>query len=1152
MKFEIIHDTIAKQVFEKASTEARTRRKVEKFIRERYEAHQTRGAKLTRDDLDYIQPYLNQVNISKEESDFIEKARKALIDARNRIRAIVAGVIIFLLGSTTFSFVQWRNAIEQKEYADGQTIKAKEAQVADSLKAIELGIALEEAEAAKDTAEVARIKAEQEKLRADRETRKAVNQKTLAETNARQTESLAISTIAKNQDIGKLETSLRVLEAAFLKTYPNPPPAEVQQTLGEKFYAQNHSKDQVGHRFASYFPHKSEVKDYQLSPDQASLLSFADDSTLYLWSIKGSLIAELDKHENDITSATFSPDGKQILSSSFDGSAKLWDLKGKEMAHMMMINDGEQLRNRRHRAWFSPDGKHIFTQVSDTLKLWDKTGNKICDIEGSIGPSSDKHFLSYSKGITLLYDYQGNKRPLMEYEGLSYLNFTPDQQNILGISGKLKTTLWNLEGDTLFHTSPLDSVELGSADDMFMNLRPSVKMYPKAKRIILFGGADIFGDRKSAYLLDFEGRFIKSFTAYEAMIPNSSTSVFSLDVDSLGLHAISYDKTGKLIQKKLISDSFSPKAFQTRLYLSDSTNRFWVNKSGDNRAFYEYQITDNGSWDTSLTYKDQITSQSNFQKSVALYNLTSSKGNKYWAIDPRSKNFSSSESENPITYQLVNHIGERLFSIQGYQLQFSKNNKYVFIKSGKNIKKIELEGSLVKKIKTGYKNVSYTLSPDKSKIIAYQGISNRGSIRSVPKAPLKVYSMEAELLEEYPAAVAIRDLQYSEDFSYFMTNQNRNLRSRRNSNNPGGIKGVLGVFNSKFEKVNSLDYGLNGLRNRRFLPNSNSILLNGYQQTSALIWNFISGQVDTLAHEERIEKPIISNDGKHIITYDITGGLFKLWDQRGKLQFQQKLPTHKIASIEFAPDSKSFMARSYDKIARRYSLNGKLIQKFGPYPDFLRAASFSPNGKYILINYLNRAILRNINGTIVSEIALAKQEIYEAGFSPSGKYIWTRNEKNEIQIWNTSGKLQGQIQGQKPHFSPLENLILTQTNETEEILWEISGKQIATFSGQHKFESFAPDGRSYVSRQSFNARTSKEFYPIRIWDQSGKLLASLPGTELHSVLTYSPDSKFLWTLNFDRNELTRWPLPQTIFEYIHTEAKFPQLTASEKEQYRLN
>ena len=96
MKYEIIHDTIARQIYEKASNEARTRRKVERFIRERHEAHLTRGAKLTRDDIDYVTPYLSQVNITPEQEAYIEKGRKALQAAKRKIQLLVSVLLVML------------------------------------------------------------------------------------------------------------------------------------------------------------------------------------------------------------------------------------------------------------------------------------------------------------------------------------------------------------------------------------------------------------------------------------------------------------------------------------------------------------------------------------------------------------------------------------------------------------------------------------------------------------------------------------------------------------------------------------------------------------------------------------------------------------------------------------------------------------------------------------------------------------------------------------------------------------------------------------------------------------------------------------------------------------------------------------------------
>lgn len=1144
MKFEIIHDTIAKQVFEKASIEARTRRKVEKFIRERFEAHQLRGAKLTQDDLDYIQPYLTQVNISEEESAFLEKNRKSLADARTRIRVIVAGVIIFLLGSTAFSLVQWKDAIEQKEfantqkeYADEQTLKAIAAQKADSLKAIDLGIALEEAELAKDTAEIARIKAEQEKLRADQAAREALDQKTLAEINAQQTEALAISTIARNIDQSELETSLRVLEAAYLKTFPHAPPPEVQQALTEKFFSQVHKKDQIGFRIAEYFTHKSVVKNYSLSPDQKYLASYADDSTFYLWSANGNLIANPTEHENDITSLYFSPDGSQVLSSSFDGSAKLWNLKGEQTAHMMMVNDGEQLRNRRHRAWFSPNGQHIFTLVSDSLKLWNNKGEKICDLKGKIGARTRNHFLAYTDSKILLYDYQGKSRELLDNKDIRFFAFSPDGNQLLGVNQYMKTTLWNLAGDTLFHNSPLDSITLGASDMRPFHHNASVKFYPKHNRILLFGSMDAAGHSKQTYVLDYAGKVIQHFFSYHTEIMDKLGSILSVNDDSSGLHVFYYNKHGELLKKSTLPTDFVDASSWKFVYLANDRKSLWVNVAGENHGIFKFKSKADSSWIENWSYIVNTERNINVR-----YSAKSSVGNQYLAVQPAQINGGSLG-----TRTILNHLGEQVFNLQGSLLQFSKNNKFVFVAEGKQLKKIDLEGTLIKKVRSEYKNVSYKLSPNRNTILSYPRIiGNTISAKNNP--PARIYNMNGRKLKEFAFPFSREAPLYSDDLKYIMS-----LQLGRSLNRGSVIKGpsaLLKVFNANGEKVNSLQFGSNGLKNQRFLPNSTSILLSSFRQKSALLWDFNSGKLDSLTHLASINEPVFSPDGKHIITYERVGGLFKLWNQKGELTFEKNLNTKKIASIEFAPDSKSFMVRSYDKIARRYSIRGKVIQKFGPFPDFLRTATFSPKGEYILINYLNKVSLRKNDGSILSQIVLSDHEIYEADFSPSGNYFWTRNDSNEVQIWNMASQLQVQIAGESPVFSPNEEMILTQNEKKEQILWNIKGEQLAIFNGEYLFKDFAPDGKSYLT--SYSPSRNPKSLPIQIWDTDGKLLASLPGTEFHRAIGYSQDSKFVWTSYSPGDEVYRWPVPQTIFEFLQNDSRFPQLEVTEKEKYGID
>ena len=78
IRFELSHDTIARQVFDKASAEAQTRRKIEKYIRDRLAMYRERGTLLTRDDLDYIHPYLAAIQGDEEERAFIARSEQAV------------------------------------------------------------------------------------------------------------------------------------------------------------------------------------------------------------------------------------------------------------------------------------------------------------------------------------------------------------------------------------------------------------------------------------------------------------------------------------------------------------------------------------------------------------------------------------------------------------------------------------------------------------------------------------------------------------------------------------------------------------------------------------------------------------------------------------------------------------------------------------------------------------------------------------------------------------------------------------------------------------------------------------------------------------------------------------------------------------------
>ena len=97
MKFEISHDTLAKQIFEKSSAEAKNRRKVKALVERGLERFHDRKILLTQDDLDEIKFFQTAINFSDDEESLIRKSRKAISRRKRRNFIITTGVILTLL-----------------------------------------------------------------------------------------------------------------------------------------------------------------------------------------------------------------------------------------------------------------------------------------------------------------------------------------------------------------------------------------------------------------------------------------------------------------------------------------------------------------------------------------------------------------------------------------------------------------------------------------------------------------------------------------------------------------------------------------------------------------------------------------------------------------------------------------------------------------------------------------------------------------------------------------------------------------------------------------------------------------------------------------------------------------------------------------------
>ena len=104
---------------------------------------------------------------------------------------------------------------------------------------------------------------------------------------------------------------------------------------------------------------------------------------------------------------SFSSDGKKIVTGN-GTTSRLYDLTGKKIAEFQGTNPS-----------FSPDGKQVLTWDSTTILLYDLTGKKIAEFQGlnpHFSPDGKQVITtSLDEDLTRLYELEGNL--LAEYLG---------------------------------------------------------------------------------------------------------------------------------------------------------------------------------------------------------------------------------------------------------------------------------------------------------------------------------------------------------------------------------------------------------------------------------------------------------------------------------------------------------------------------------------------------------------------------------------------------------------------------------------------------------------------------------------------------------------------------------------------------------------
>lgn len=366
MKYELTHDTIARQVFDKASTEARTRRKVEREIRERFEANQQRGTKLTQEDIDYLKPYLDQVNIRPEEEGYIHDCQKSLQRAKTRMQVIVAGTICILSLALAAAFYQNGQVNKQKEIAE-KIAHALENKDSDQTLAFKFA---NEAYVMSGNQNLLALKTRRDLLQADH----------FFYQNKYADHTRNISCVIQNNAASQI----------------------ISSDFGGTVIIRQAKNGEI----VSELPHEAGVYSLALSHDEKRLLVACRDQHVYLYDVeKGTLLHQFPAHDASAQQVLFSHDDQYAFVSTAKGEIWVWSLidysqsqkathHGKDIRTLRLSPDGSTLMATGAGGLFS-----LWNWQVDSLLLIDTTKNKKLIVSSAFHPDGKSIFTASAERI---------------------------------------------------------------------------------------------------------------------------------------------------------------------------------------------------------------------------------------------------------------------------------------------------------------------------------------------------------------------------------------------------------------------------------------------------------------------------------------------------------------------------------------------------------------------------------------------------------------------------------------------------------------------------------------------------------------------------------------------------------------------------------
>ena len=430
MKYEIIHDVIARQVSEKISSEARLRREIERDIRKAHQAYQTRGSQLSQEDYDYFRPYLDLVRIKEEERTFLEQEGQRLEQIRRRRNLIIGGIIVFLALIILTIGGLYRQS--QSNLAEVKRLHEK-----DSLNAVSLASKNDSILSALDEVARQKVLAEQERTRATEaaemaiiEEAKAKRQAQIARIAQREAEYqdsiaqvraaealVARAQALKSDSISQEEAKRAQVAAIEAKLKAKEARAAALAAQSRQYFSEDHT---LALNLA--------MAAYQLDPKGASREALSQ----VLSATHTRFYSNTYFHGADLSTVTYLPDARKVMTAG-GGKMKVWEEQGK------LVSEWSSPANHKIQlADATPNGSFFLTgsRLDENAALWDAEGKLLS--------------LFSAEYLGDLYRYKkepgtGRFSPVAVRSTVSTVKLSPDGQIALVAYNRGMVRLWSTQ-----------------------------------------------------------------------------------------------------------------------------------------------------------------------------------------------------------------------------------------------------------------------------------------------------------------------------------------------------------------------------------------------------------------------------------------------------------------------------------------------------------------------------------------------------------------------------------------------------------------------------------------------------------------------------------------------------------------------------------